>query len=307
MIPILIRRSAALIIAVVGSTAVAKAQDSVTHLVEKAKHSVVSVVTYDKGGNALARATGFFISNTGLVATRRRVFAAGTNRAEVRMADGKSYPIKRISIQHAQSDLALALVDVPETVVEPLAVAREVPQMGEHLVTISSDGASGLTVQQGSVSGIEDSPVGKMIRVAASLGSGSNGSPVINMKGEVVGVANYLREGEQSFNAITGAAVANLYARSPDHDDLERPRPLNRPMPSYTERARENRVEGVVVARVLVGEDGKVQRVRVTQGLPDGLDDEAVKAIFRMKFKPATKSGQPTKFWVRVDVAFKLR
>ena len=85
-----------------------------------------------------------------------------------------------------------------------------------------------------------------------------------------------------------------------------RPIPLNVPRPDYTDLARNNRVQGVIRLRVLVGADGVVKDVRLASHLPDGLDEMAVQAAYRMRFRPALKSGQPVNFWQSVEVEFNL-
>jgi TonB family protein len=87
-----------------------------------------------------------------------------------------------------------------------------------------------------------------------------------------------------------------------------RPVPLNRPRPNYTEEARKNKISGVVRVRVLVAADGSVKQVRLAGGgLPDGLNEEAIRAAYQMRFRPAMKSGQPVAFWVPVEIEFNLR
>jgi TonB family protein len=86
-----------------------------------------------------------------------------------------------------------------------------------------------------------------------------------------------------------------------------RPIPLNKPRPSYTEDARKNKVQGVIRARALIGMDGSVRDVRLVSHLPDGLDEEAILAVKQMRFRPATKSGQPVNFWQMLEVEFNLR
>ena len=85
------------------------------------------------------------------------------------------------------------------------------------------------------------------------------------------------------------------------------PRALNRPRPDYTEEARKNKVQGVVRARVLVGLDGSVKSVSLISHLPDGLDEEAITAIHKMRFSPALKSGQAVNYYVTLEVEFNLR
>jgi TonB family protein len=86
-----------------------------------------------------------------------------------------------------------------------------------------------------------------------------------------------------------------------------RPIPLNRPRPEYTDRARNHGVQGMVRIRALVEADGSVKDVRLVSHLPDGLDEAAIKAVRKMRFKPATKDGQPVAFWVTLEVEFNLR
>jgi TonB family protein len=82
---------------------------------------------------------------------------------------------------------------------------------------------------------------------------------------------------------------------------------LGVPHPRYTEEARRNRVEGVVIMRVLVGADGSVKQVKITHGLPDGLDEQAVQATYEMRFKPAMKDGKPVEFWLSMSIEFNLK
>jgi TonB family protein len=59
--------------------------------------------------------------------------------------------------------------------------------------------------------------------------------------------------------------------------------------------------------RVLVSADGSVKMVRILTSLPDGLTEEAIRAAYQIKFKPAMKDGQPVAFWQAVEVEFNLR
>lgn len=92
-------------------------------------------------------------------------------------------------------------------------------------------------------------------------------------------------------------------ARSVD----SKPIPLNSPRPNYTEEARKNKIQGNVIVKVLVGTDGSVKQVRVSRGLPDGLNEEAIRAAYQLRFRPATKNGQPVAYWVNVQIEFNLR
>jgi TonB family protein len=77
--------------------------------------------------------------------------------------------------------------------------------------------------------------------------------------------------------------------------------------PKYTKEARKNKTEGAVLARILVGADGLVKQVQVRRGLPDGLNEEAIRAAYQLRFKPATKNGQPVAYWMQLEIEFRLR
>jgi TonB family protein len=86
-----------------------------------------------------------------------------------------------------------------------------------------------------------------------------------------------------------------------------KPIALNLPRPNYTEEARTNKIQGTVRARVLVGSDGMVKQVTILRGLPDGLNEEAIRAAFQMRFRPATKGGRAVAFWTTLEVDFNIR
>ena len=86
-----------------------------------------------------------------------------------------------------------------------------------------------------------------------------------------------------------------------------RPIALTFPHPNYTELARANRTEGSVSVRALVGSDGAVKQIRILKGLPDGLNEEALRVVYQMQFKPAMKDGQPVPFWQTVELSFNLK
>jgi periplasmic protein TonB len=79
-----------------------------------------------------------------------------------------------------------------------------------------------------------------------------------------------------------------------------------KPLPKYTREARSVGVEGVVVLKVLLLGDGKLDRVRVVRRLPFGLTENAIRVACEIKFKPAMKAGQPVAQWLNVQYAFRL-
>ena len=81
---------------------------------------------------------------------------------------------------------------------------------------------------------------------------------------------------------------------------------LSRPQPLYTEKARENNVQGVVRVLVLIGTDGSVKRASLLSGLAYGLNKEAMRVAYQMRFRPAMRNGQPVEFSEIVSIEFTL-
>jgi TonB family protein len=81
---------------------------------------------------------------------------------------------------------------------------------------------------------------------------------------------------------------------------------LDKPNPIYTEEARRLKVEGEVLLEVDFGANGDLRVLRVVRGLGHGLDEAAVHAAQRIRFKPARKDGRPEDTVATLHVVFQL-
>jgi TonB family protein len=85
------------------------------------------------------------------------------------------------------------------------------------------------------------------------------------------------------------------------------PIPLNNPYPRYTEVARRNKVQGRLAVLAMIDEVGSVSATRLVWRVGYGLDEEALRTVSKLKFKPATADGKPEQAWLLVQVDFNLR
>jgi TonB family protein len=81
---------------------------------------------------------------------------------------------------------------------------------------------------------------------------------------------------------------------------------LSKPVPTYTAEARDLKLEGEVLLEVNFSADGTPNILRVVRGLGHGLDEAAVKAAQRIKYKPAKREGQPVDSVAMLHVVFQL-
>jgi len=82
---------------------------------------------------------------------------------------------------------------------------------------------------------------------------------------------------------------------------------IDRVQPVYTETARRARVQGIVIVEAIISRTGQVENVRVLKGLPMGLDQAAVDAVKRWRFRPATQGGRPVNVYFILTVNFKVQ
>jgi TonB family protein len=85
-----------------------------------------------------------------------------------------------------------------------------------------------------------------------------------------------------------------------------KPQILYQEKAKYTEAARQNRVQGTVVVNVVFTADGRIANARVVRGLPDGLNEQAILAAQKIKFRPAMKNGQPVSVRMSIEFTFNL-
>jgi TonB family protein len=79
-----------------------------------------------------------------------------------------------------------------------------------------------------------------------------------------------------------------------------------KPNPAYTDEARNLKLEGEVLLEVEFAANGQLHVNRVVRGLGHGLDETAVAAANKMRFKPALRNGQAIDSTAIVHVVFQL-
>jgi TonB family protein len=81
---------------------------------------------------------------------------------------------------------------------------------------------------------------------------------------------------------------------------------LYKPKPAYTDDARKLNIEGEVLLEVMFGASGELHVNRVVRGLGHGLDEAAIGAATKIKFKPAQRNGSAVDSMSIVHVMFQI-
>jgi tetratricopeptide (TPR) repeat protein len=209
-----IRRGALLLIAILAAAPAAGAD--LPELIRKVQPSIVTVLALDARGEPVQLGTGFFVDRKGHLITNRHVLE-GSVRVEVKTADGDVYPVTEVVAEDASADLIKVRVELPKDAFRPLKLTRSLPAAGERIVVIGSPYGLEKSVSDGIVSNVRDiDELGKVIQITAPISPGSSGSPVMNMKGDVVGIATVqLAEGQNLNFAVPGLRLIALTPKTP--------------------------------------------------------------------------------------------
>tara|TARA_B110000008_G_C16788869_1_gene491801 strand:- start:191 stop:805 length:615 start_codon:yes stop_codon:yes gene_type:complete len=78
--------------------------------------------------------------------------------------------------------------------------------------------------------------------------------------------------------------------------------------PVYPEIAQEAGIEGVIVVQAFIDEKGRVKETQILKGVPNtGLDEAAMDAIRKTRFKPAKQRERAVGVWISIPVNFRLK
>jgi len=139
-------------------------------------------------------------------------------------------------------------------------------------------------------------PLAKMVN--GSNGSGFGGG-MGNGSGGGLGSGNGAGFGPGSGGGI-GGGVYKVGG------GVSQPSVLFKVDPEYSEEARKAKYSGTVVLAVVVFANGTAGDIRVVKSLGMGLDEKAIEAVQKWKFKPGMKGGQAVNVSAQIEVNFRL-
>ncbi|MBA2526337.1 MAG: trypsin-like peptidase domain-containing protein [Pyrinomonadaceae bacterium] len=187
-------------------------QETLPELVRRVKPAIVAIVTYDEKGDALTTGSGFFI-RPGQVVTNLHVIR-GAHRTDVKTLDGKGrvYSVAGLLAVDEEGDLALMRVDMSPERPRSSEIAEALPEEGEPVFVIGNPLKLEGSVSDGIVSAVREVPgVGKIIQTTAPISHGNSGSPIFNLRGQVVGVISVkVTNGQNISLAISSDRVREL-------------------------------------------------------------------------------------------------
>lgn len=188
---------------------------SIPELFKGLKLSVVTIQAKDTIGKTIMTGTGFFVGSREVV-TNAHVLK-GASSASIKTFDGREFVIKAIIGDHDGIDLVRISVDCENNCPSGLIISKTLPDVGERIFIVGSPLGLELTVSDGIVSAIRSRDGNsKVLQVSAAISQGSSGSPVFNIRGEVVGIASeQIIQGQNLNFAIPSEMIDRLAKISP--------------------------------------------------------------------------------------------
>lgn len=186
--------------------------------------SIVAISIADPVFGELGGGSGFVIDTVGHIVTNFHVVdqAGPSDRIEVNFYDGTITRAELIG-GDPDSDLALLKVTLSPERLQPLVLAdSDALMIGQGVLAIGSPFGQRWTLTSGIVSALErtidglgDYQIGAIIQTDAAINPGNSGGPLLNLRGEVVGVNSQIitRDGERSNSGVGFAVPSNLVKR----------------------------------------------------------------------------------------------
>jgi S1-C subfamily serine protease len=211
----------------IGQVGVVKASDTelpLPDLFQKVEESVVQITDSSETDVFESRlGSGFVYDDNGHIITNYHVVSGGGNKLDVTFPDGTVYRASLIGSDSA-ADIAILYVEgVPKEKLLPLSLADSSKvRVGERVAAIGNPfGLSG-SLSTGIVSGVgrqipaqkeEGFTIPDIIQTDAPINPGNSGGPLLNMRGEVIGINSAIYSTTGQFAGVGFAIPSNTIAQ----------------------------------------------------------------------------------------------
>jgi len=182
-------------------------------IAKKAFDALVVINALDNTGNITSLGSGFFLHSNNVV-TNYHVIENGARLKIVNTKHGIEYNVKRIVAIDKKNDLAILEVDRDSPHTLPVSSSQALTA-GEKIFAAGNPMGLEGTFSDGIVSSVRNNEGVKLIQITSPISSGSSGGPILNTRGEVVGIAVATLKAGQNLNfAIPVESLNDLYFES---------------------------------------------------------------------------------------------
>ena len=199
--------------------------ETAQEIAKKAFGSTVLLVMEDANGQPLSLGSGFFVRD-GEIASNLHV-VEGAARGYAKLVGQKTkHDIEGITAVDPERDLVVLKILVAGSSTLALGSSDAV-QVGESVYAVGNPQGLEGTFSQGIVSSIRQVGIDKLLQITAPISPGSSGGPVLNGKGEVIGVSVATFRGGQNLNfAIPSSYLKTLLGKVGPAKPLSQAKPV---------------------------------------------------------------------------------
>ena len=199
-----------------------KSNLTLIELFEKSEESVVKI-NVERIGSATDTGgvgSGFVYDNLGHIITNAHV-VDGADKATVTFLDGSQYNAEIIG-KDKFTDIAVIKVSEKPRLLHPLEIGdSSLLQVGEQVAAIgnpfglSGSMTSGIVSQMGRLIASPDTAfsIPDVIQTDAAINPGNSGGPLLNMKGQVIGINTAILSGTGEFAGVGFAIPSNTVSK----------------------------------------------------------------------------------------------
>jgi TonB family protein len=275
--------------------------------------AVIIVSVFDETGHLSASGHGFFVSDDGKFIADRSVMAGGVN-AVAKAADGAIYNVSGALAQTPAQNLVLLKADTTRALPFLAPSATALPDIGGTVAVVLSplEHAHSVVLEE-KIRGRFSDEAGEWFDATPALPKTSAGAPVIDHRGEVIGIVSF-RAGNSSCAIRPAATAGSLLAQvssnmiatwqtlttptasptatrspTPAKIPLRGSKLIYAPVPRYPADAKQFRwgVQGSGSFRVLFDADGHAVAVQTLRSTGNSsLDEAAVSALHEWRSEP---------------------
>lgn len=176
---------------------------SIADVVEKANPSVVTITTEQFVNDMFRRpvtqkgaGSGWVLDKKGVVVTNNHV-VEGANRILIQFADGRNFEGSSANVfRDPLTDMAVIKVNLSDLPALATGDSSKL-RVGDWVVAIGNPLGKGIRSKEGTISGLkvslsmdEEESLYDLIETSAAINPGNSGGPLLNMKGEVIGITS---------------------------------------------------------------------------------------------------------------------
>lgn len=194
--------------------AAAPAALTIQEIYRRASPAVVFITQVDAAGKTTSLASGFLVSPNGVVVTNHHVIDPdqGAVHIRVKVPRGDLYTDVRVVYAEARRDFAVIAIKGTGLPTVPVGDSDKI-EVGDRVVAIGNPKGLELTLTEGIIESVRQDPQNgyRFIQHQAPISPGSSGGPLLNMRGEVIGINAFNVRDAQNLNGAIPINYVKAY------------------------------------------------------------------------------------------------